>query len=389
MERAEQPGATRARRARWTAAGRSAHPDPSLAGSQAASVALSGRGEPGLLLVFASAAYDLLAIASGIADVAPDVPMVGCSTGGELAAAGPAERSVLVLALGGDELSFSTAAVAAADPRDAGARAAACLGDLEASEHRVLLLLIDREGARPEEIVRGAYSVAGAGVPLAGGVAGHLHGADPATSGVLHAGEVLRHAVVGVAIGSEAPLGVGVGHGRELVGEPMLVTRATPGRVLELDGRPAAEVYRERLGAHVSGFMADHPLGLRRRVGEAHLRSVLLDDAQDGGMACAVPAGTLVWMTGRARAGALHPGDAACDDALAALGGRAPQALIVFDCHARRAAVSPEAAHDEAMRLRERAGDGVLVGACTWGEIARARGSVGYHEQALAVLAIS
>lgn len=383
MERA-QPGPARARRARWTAVGRSAHPDPSLAGFQAASVALTGRGEAGLLLVFASSAYDLGALATGIADVAGDVPMVGCSTGGELDAGGPAERSVVVLALGGEGLSFSTVAVTGAEPRDAGARAAACLGDLEAAEHRVLLLLVDAAAGSSAEVVRGAYSVAGASVPLAGAVSGH--GAQGA-AGVLHRGEPHPGAVVGVAIGSDAPMGVGARHGRRPLGEPMLVTRAAAGRILELDGRPAQEVYGERVAAAAGDTPGDHPLGMLRCVGEPHLRRVA--PGADGGLDCDVAAGTLVWLMDGGAAAAVGAADAACAEALAALDGHEPLALVVFDCQDRRRALSAEGTHAAVARLRGHAGDAALVGACTRGEIARTHGSVGFHDQTLVVLAVA
>jgi hypothetical protein len=379
MERA-QPGPACARRARWTAVGRSAHPDASLAGFQAASIALGGHDEPGLLLVFAASAYDLGALADGIAEAAGDVPTVGCSTGGELdAAEGEGEHSVSVLALGGEGLSFSTVAVHA-DPRDAGAHAAACLGDLEAAEHRLLLLFADAAAGDPAEVVRGAYSVAGAAVPLAGAVAGH-GAAD--VGGLLHRGALALGAVIGVAIGSDAPLAVGSRHGRRPLGAPMLVTRAAPGRVLELDGRPADEVYRER----VTGPAADHPLGLSRCVGEPHLRRVTLDDGP--GLGCAAPAGALVWLMDGGAQTAVAAADGACTEALGALDGQDPLALVVLDCQDRRAALGAEAMHAAIARLRERAGDAALVGACASGEIARAHGSVGFHDQSVVVLAVA
>jgi hypothetical protein len=387
MERAEA-GLERARRCRWADVGRSAHPQAATAGREAARSALSGHDDARLLLVFASGAYDLPELAAAVGDVAGDIAVAGCSSAGEIDRSGAGVGSVVVLALGGEGFSFSTAAVSAsADPRDAGARAAACVGDIADREHRVLLLLTDGTSARQPQIVRGAYSVAGAGVPLVGGM-GSLpqHGEPPS---LIFNGEILRDAVIGVAIGSDAPLGVGVRHGWRPVGEPMLVTRAAPGRVLELDGRPAAEVYRERLGGKqpVEVTLA-HPLGMRRRVGEAHVRWVGDDDAPDGSLASSVPAGALVWLMETDTDRVQEATDAACREALDGLDGEAARALLILDCNARLLFLGDGVA-DEVDRIVEHAGDAAVAGLYTYGEIARTRGSAGFHQQTLVVLAIA
>jgi hypothetical protein len=376
------------RAGRWTGAGRCAHPDPAIAGRQAASDALAACPEAALLLVFASGSYELHPLAAEVSDVAAGLPVVGCSSAGEIDAAGGGSGSVVVLALGGDGFSFSVSAVSAVeDGRDAGARAAACAGDVADCEHQVLLLLTDGPSARQAEVVRGAYSVAGAGVPLVGG--GSAHPGHDGTRGLIYGGAVLHDAVIGVAIGSDAPLGVGVRHGWQPVGDPLLVTAAAPGRVLELDGRPAAEVYRERLGGRrpAPGTIT-RPLGLQRRVGEPHVRWVDDDGALDGSLACALPAGAMAWLLEADRDAVLAATDAACAEALAALGDAPARALVVFDCAARMDLLG-DAVGEEVERIARHAGDATVAGLYTWGEIARTRGSAGVHQQTLVVLALA
>jgi hypothetical protein len=378
------------RRSRWAGVGRSAHADAVMAGREAALAALRACSEAQLLLLFASASYDARALACAVAEVACGLPVVGCTSAGEIAADGPSRGAVVVIALGGDGLSFSATAVSAAeDPRDAGARAAACVGDVADRAHQVLMLLSDGPAERQPELVRGAYSVAGAGVPLVGGVGGSpTREGDPA---LFYGGAVLTGAVIGLAIGSDAPIGVGVRHGWRPVGDPMLVTRATPDRVHELDGRPAAEVYRERLG----GFQPyevtlQHPLGMQRRDGEAHVRFVGDDDAPDGSLDAAIPAGSMVWLMAADGDSVRDAARAACEEALAALDDEEPRALIVFDCNARLQALGEDGAEDEVALIAAHAGDEAAVGGLyTWGEIARVRGSAGFHQQTLVVLALA
>ena len=157
------------------------------AGSKWAAPLHRGRGTPGskrparpsdkvegkLLVVFSSDAYDPHELLDGIGSQAPGVPLIGCSTAGEIATSGPGDASVVVVALGGAGFSVATAAAQATGGlRDAGVTVAACAREIEDREHRVLLLLTDGLAGDQQEVVRGAYSVVGAEIPLVGGCAG-------------------------------------------------------------------------------------------------------------------------------------------------------------------------------------------------------------------------
>lgn len=158
---------------RWFGVDDSNASDSFAAGARAAAEALVG-GDPALLIVFASAAYDHFELLRGVREQAGDVPLVGCSTAGEIATSGPGDARVVVSALGGAGFSVATAAAIGASDRlrEAGAQAASCLGAVAERSNTVLVLLTDGLAGDQAEIVRGAYSVAGARVPLAGGCAG-------------------------------------------------------------------------------------------------------------------------------------------------------------------------------------------------------------------------
>ncbi|HRC06861.1 MAG TPA: FIST N-terminal domain-containing protein, partial [Miltoncostaeales bacterium] len=113
-------------------------------------------------------------------------------------------------------------------------------------------------------------------VPLVGGCAGD--DLNMTATYQFHNDEVMTDALVSAFIASDAPMGIGVRHGWQPVGTPMLVTASQDNVVLELDGRPALEVYLERLDASgdtghdpatFTRFAINHPLGLARRSGEA------------------------------------------------------------------------------------------------------------------------
>jgi hypothetical protein len=382
---------------RWLGVGRSSLLDSREAGRTAAAAALSSRN-PGLVLVFCSERHDLPALLAGIRSESGDAPLIGCSTAGEIAADGPGESGVVVLALGGSGFCVATSVAldASNDLHAAGATAAAGIASVLERKHHVVMLLSDGLSGDQQEIVRGAYSAAGATVPLVGGCAG-----DDGHMRVTHqlfGDQVLTNAVVGVALGSDAPFGIGVRHGWRRVGEPLLVTRSSGNRVHEIDDRPALDVYLERLDAPTavrtdpmafSAWAQTHPLGMSRRSGEDQVRFVADADFDDRSLGCIaeVPRGTLTWFMEGDSDSVLAATDAACEDALLALGAKPAIGLVAFDCVARKGVLGG-GVRAEVQRVAHHAGGAPVAGFYTYGEIARTTGVSGFHNQTLVVLAI-
>jgi hypothetical protein len=385
--------------ARWVGLGNSSDPDASKAGREATAQALEA-GPAKCLIVFASPDYDLDELTGSIHRSAEGAEVVGCSTAGEIATNGPGDASVVVLALGGEGLSVATAAAGEASSRlrDAGAEAAACLSRVEDRPYRVLMLLTDGLAGDQQEIVRGAYSVVGASVPLVGGCAGD--NLEMRETLQLYGDQVLRDAVIGIGIASDSPLGIGVRHGWREVGEPMLVTESSATRVYTLDDRPALDVYLERLEAPEDArtdpaaftrFAMTHPFGVSTRAAETQIRYIADANFDDRSIGCIaeVPQGGLTWLMEGDSGSVLDATDAACADALGALDGHRPLGVVAFDCIARRGVLGEEGIKREIERIGQRV-DGVPVaGFYTYGEIARTRGIAGFHNQTLVVLALS
>jgi hypothetical protein len=236
---------------RWFGAGRSIASDSAKAGAEATAAAVDGRTSE-LVFVFASVAYDLPTLLGTVRKEVGDGPViVGASTIGEISTAGPTEHGVAVSALGGGGFTVRTrvAHIGQDGHRAAGADVAQTLAGMD-RPHSVLILLADGLSGSPHEIVRGAYSVAGAGVPLVGGFAGddrqfrqtyQFHGVGWDVS-------VLSGAVVGIALGSDEPLGIGIAHGWHRVEPPMIATRSAGETLMEIDDRPALMCWRNGSG---------------------------------------------------------------------------------------------------------------------------------------------
>jgi hypothetical protein len=210
--------------------------------------------------------------------------------------------------------------------------------------------------------------------------------------------EVLQRAVVGAAIASEGPLGIGVRHGWRRVGEAMLITRSESCIVRTLNDEPALDLYLRLLDAPPEAhtdpgaftqFALTHPLGLSRRSGE-EVRFIAEANFEDRSLVCIaeVPQGGLTWFMEGDEASVLEAADAACADALAPLGGEPPVGVVAFDCIARRGILGNRGIQSEVDRISAVAQGAPVAGFYTYGEIARTHGVSGFHNQTLVVLTI-
>ncbi len=383
---------------RWVGVGMSESRDAATAGAAATASALVG-DQPQLLLVFASDDHDLPALLAAIRSTAPDVPLIGCSTAGELSDAGAGDTGVVVTALGGGGFTIETAMAreASDDLHAAGAVAASAGRAAPHRPHQVLLLLTDGLAGDQQEIVRGAYATLGAGTRLVGGCAGD--GLRMEQTHQLWDDEVLTDAVVAAAIGSDAPIGIGVQHGWRPVGQRLLVTASTGNRVLRLDDRPALDVYLDVVGAPEAAhtdpeaftrFAITHPLGLERRTG-TEVRFIGGADFEDRSLQCIanVPQGELAWVMEGDASSVLDATDGACKEARTQLDGADPIGLVVFDCIARRGVLGDGSIDTEIERIHDQFPGAPLAGFYTYGEFARLEGTRGFHNQTLVVMAVA
>jgi hypothetical protein len=384
--------------------GHSGDADALTAGREAAVRANVGLA-PALMLVYTSTGYDLERLLDGVREQAGDDTVIaGCTTNGEVVAGrdNPMASGVVVTALGGPGLQVRARVGrdVSTRRRESGAEAAGSVADLD-TPNRICLLLCDGLVGEQHEVVRGAYGVLGAAVPLVGGCAGddltytktyQFHG-DRA--GV----EILTDTVVGVGLGSEGALGVGIAHGWRKVGEPLVVTSSSGGRLFELDGRPALDAYLETIGADRSlledmkAFRArafTSPLGMSRRSGE-DIRVVHEGDVSDGSLLCLadVPQGALAWLMEPDDEALIDAARVSCTQAIDNLDGASAAGVLVFDCGARKVMFGESGVRREHEAMAGACGPVPFGGFYTFGEVARTHGSRGMHHLTVVTLALA
>jgi hypothetical protein len=212
------------------------------------------------------------------------------------------------------------------------------------------MMLMDGTVNKQEEVLRGAYSVLGAKIPLVGGCAGDSLGMNKTF--LFHNDRVLTDAIVAVALSSDGTFGIGVQHGWTTIGEPLLASRTTDGRVEELNDPSRLDLYLRMLDAPrrptTSGPPSiGSPWCTRWRCAAApgtRCGSSAAPTSRAAPLVCMaeVPQSSLLWLTEGDAESMLDSADEACLTALAALNSATPLGLLAFDCIARRSVLGDE-----------------------------------------------
>jgi hypothetical protein len=347
--------------------------------------------EPGLVLIFPAGDADPDAVAAEAQESAVGASVAGMTGTAAIGSKGLVDTGCSAIAFSAS-LQTGVGSSESGDPRAAGREATAkALALIDEAPHGIVLLFVDSEAGDQAEIVAGAYAVAGATIPLAGGAAGGKARARFAD------GRALVRGVVAVAISSNTPIGVGIAHGCVPRGAPSIVTRSDGPNVIQLDGRPAQEVYFERLGVDGADVGDDefealamvHPLAEPELSGAVRPR-YLRARRGDGALVCAtrIERNSAVEICEQSAATIVVSARAAVEDAVSQLAGPADAALV-FDCAARSCWFGSALAERELEALTAAFGDPApcLAGAFTRGEIGRLRGAKGDRNHSVVVAA--
>ena len=392
--------------------------DPKEAATEAVRAALGARvpGQGDLITIFPTIGYDPETFHHAAMAEAGGASVVGATGFGWLTSQASGLAGCAAAYLPADGLSFGVAAV---EPLGGELFATAARAvELAHSRvepvgrHSTLLVLSDGLAGDQREVMRGCYSVAGATVPIVGGAAGE--DLRQRCTYQFGDGKVMTNGLVVVWISSVNPLAVGVDHGWRPIGETMIVTRATGNVIHELDGRRATEVYfatrtecaeedESTFVPTVAGpatppadltndssfrgaMVMDGPLGLPTTSGRFDIRHVL-DVTPDGG---------LVMFGYVSEQSVVHVMTSSVQDMIAAAGraGHAaaqqlrthPRGALVFSCTARAELLGP-AVEAEISAVAAPLGDAPVCGLFTYGEFGRVKGSTGFHNATITVLA--
>ena len=259
-----------------------------------------------------------------------------------------------------------------------------------------VLLLSDGSKVNASDLIRGLVSHLPAGVCVTGGLAGdgELFGETfVLTEDIPRAGVI---AAVGL-YGPRLKVKFGSMGGWDPFGPDRMITRSQGNILLELDKRPALNLYKQYLGDHAQGLPATgllFPLSIRMKAGDiAVVRTIMAVNEQQQSLTFAgnIPEGASARLS-KANVERLIDGaiDAAriCHEPAVTPG---PALAILISCVGRKL-VMKQRVEEEIEGIREVLGDGtMLAGFYSYGEIApfRAGASCELHNQTMTITTLT
>lgn len=365
--------------------GFSNHEDARQAGAEAAAQALAKLdGAADLVIAFTTDRYDQAEAVAGIRAEIGAATLIGCCAGGVITAEQLSAEALTVMAVRSDGLKLHLAMEEGIQQNavEVGETVARALGeyldDVDLGErHVAAMVMADGLTGALTEVVQSLADELGPLCPLVGGGAGDNLKFLKTVQFIND--DIRSDALAAALLDAEAPLGIGVGHGWKPAGNPLVVTRAVGNIVYEIDGRPAFDIYKEvwaeaapDLSAETFGaFAMGHPIGMPLGAGEYLIRDPL-QVQEDGSIVfvATVPENAVVHMMHGDLDDLYAAARDAAQQALDALEGQPPAAIIVFNCISRLL-IMGEQAMVEVEHIRDVVGPDVpLIGMFSFGEIA-------------------
>ncbi|MFB6203200.1 MAG: FIST signal transduction protein [Candidatus Nanohaloarchaea archaeon] len=367
--------------------------DSFTAGKEVSSSIKDDIGSPELVFVFSGSNRTDEDLLRGINQEIEDAVVAGCSTGGEISSVEGIQRNSVVMAgFSGEDLEVGRGVgkKISRDPREAGRTASRRLHEElgEADERIYYTVFSTSMTGNSSEVMRGVQEVIGREAEGCGGLAGDDWKMEE--SYVIDGDELLSDAVSVVGIRTGSRIGHGVRHGLEPSRQRHVVTNSSGNIVHELDGRPAAEIYRELFGDEIKRpeFLMTKPLGMELSDGSMRLRNPLSLNGDSIAFAGEVTEGETVTVMDSPRESIIEAARESARSAVEAAGNPDEDeisAVILHDCVCRWNCLEIyEMRQKEIEAVREVVGeDTPVIGWYTYGEIALPSEECGVHNQTM------
>ena len=262
--------------------------------------------QAGLALVFVSSRYDCDALAPHLRRQFGTLPLIGCTTAGEIGPLGYMEDGIAGLTLGRNDLIYEAGLIEGVSGLDNRRGQAFAYGLRQRLAQRVesfdpsrcfALLLIDGLCGHEEHVARAIHDGLG-GIPMVGGSAGD--GMNFRQTTVLYDGHFCTDAAVLLVAATPHPFTTFKTQHFALGAQRMVVTSAIPERRIatEINGFPAAQEYARAVGLELGQLnplvFSAHPMVVK--IGGADFVRSIQKVNPDGGLTffCAIDEGIVI-----------------------------------------------------------------------------------------------
>ena len=343
--------------------------------------------EPRLIIAHAGVAHDQGQVLAAIRECAGDVPIVGGSSQGASISGRTVEtaRFVALAVICDIEVSVASTADFRGDAFAAGQKLAERL-EVPDGTSTCLLYYDPLGGGDAQTLLDG---IAAGGFPRVYGAATGQPWGRFVKTYQYAGGEVYQHGAVLALIKGLRPI-TGLTHGAESIGLELTVTRTEGNVVVELEGKPALDVWCEQLGVEPTGHVensANWALGIKPPSGEIYEGLItrapfaLDNEKRTLILQAPIPEGSRVQVCTRSVEAVLGGAMKMAARLRAAIENETPVIALGFECGARPGPfLGLQAAADQIAQIQETIGAEIpWLGTYAWGEIAPVGDTTYFH----------
>ncbi|AUX38193.1 MULTISPECIES: FIST signal transduction protein [Sorangium] len=360
---------------------------------------------PKVVFAYLTVNHDQAAFLKGLREgVGAGASIVGCSGQGVMGRGGVREEgyAASVLGLGGDGVRIAAASVEEVQT-DTAEKGRLCGQRLRAGSPEppeVVILNYDPLSGVDAHVFLDALH-AEVQCPVVGGASSHFFGREMTETSQYHDDRVLTRSAVACALWGDFTATIASCIGCSPVGLEMTVTRAEGNYLVELDGRPALEVWEEMTGGaappgdvgNTSAIAIGMAVDGAGAATEQLIRCALVLDRSRSGvlLGAAIPTGTRVMLHHRTVDDVLASANRLVHELKARLEGKKLRAVFGFECGARTKPFLGDAlTNKENLDMQAALGpEAAWAGVVCWGEIYPVAGKPVYHNYTYPVLALS
>ncbi|MGC8890709.1 MAG: sensor domain-containing diguanylate cyclase [bacterium] len=344
--------------------------DPYQAGKEAAREAVLVSGDPVITFLFTTYYNDPEALFKGVKENVRNSKIIGASNEYIIVYDRLISKGVGVLSISGSEITADTYTEEniGEDAVRMGEQAGRTLLN-SGIDKGILVILFARRTIDIYELLSGLYNVIGPSFRYVGGG----YGKDPKSKDFYsYTDDGISKGPINIALIGGLEANITLGHGFSSMKDPLIITRTSGNRIIEIDGMPASDVYLERLSDNIDkdlfSYMVLHPLGFPSLAGEYLIRDpIKLNSDKSISFATKIHKGSVGYIM---KGNVHHLIESSRSIAKKAVRGISGERFsLVFDCISRYSLMG-DRFKLELEAIRDSIGlDVPMIGMLTWGEI--------------------
>lgn len=359
------------------------------AGKSAATKAEKNRPQKtiNLALVFASSHYNQYKLIKGIKNVIPNIHIFGCSVASAIISDNIIEDGVVIAILSSDPSSFHYSHGLGEDVKTnshlAGHQTAKMaineflrLSSKYESKRKYFIMFPEGVTGNGVDILRGCQEILGSNFPIVGGSAGDSYLFKKTYQ--YSAGKIISDSVIGLLVGGEIDLGVGIKHGWNPLGKYRKITKTHANIIKEIDNQPAISIYEEYFDEETKTLKKEplsmmgmlYPIGMKIPDEKEYIVRNPFKIGEEGDLICTaeLPEGSDIRLMIGNKDGVINAAKKATITALKNLGDKKPKFALVFDSISRKKLLGRNS-YKEIEAIKNIIGHDVpLIGFYTYGE---------------------